>query len=522
MDTAPLLKSQKWRLNNLYWIQDKQNNKLIQYNENKYQQLLRLTINKARATAGGSKVVVVKARQLGLTTGGVMYGLDRVLWGGVNGVVIGENQESTNDALNKAIVCLDNYRLSHCHSMLTTKETIVVKPNASYKALLTSRGGTVHWLHVTELAKIDHRFPGRSEEVRTGAIPSVPSSGDILIESTTQGPRGLFYELAMRAKESSTDWQLLFFPWYLEAAYKVSTPQGGQGVGRVGGLPTSPLSTTLSVTHDYQLKMIQEAKEIIPPLDGGVILSDEQLLWYRLKYDELGEAIRQEYPSTFEEAFLSTASPFYSMKRMGEVQVKKVLYRDEFIRELCWYEAREVCEQYKNAIIGIDVAEGIEGGDYTVVRVRGNDGVLLACYRGRCQPDEVPFIIDRIYSTGLRAVIAPERNNHGHALLVACKGYSWYYDIWREKKLDRVTSRWTMKIGWDTNSVTRPLMLDEHEEAIRKGDIEVDEYLLKEMMTFYRNSSGKPEALAKFHDDVIMADAICWQMRKYPIVRGFL
>ncbi len=62
-------------------------------------------------------------------------------------------------------------------------------------------------------------------------------------------------------------------------------------------------------------------------------------------------------------------------------------------------------------------------------------------------------------------------------------------------------------------------MLAELEEAYRTGAItEVDPRLLKEIPTFVYSDQGKPEAAANCHDDCIIADAICWQMRHHPFV----
>ena len=53
-------------------------------------------------------------------------------------------------------------------------------------------------------------------------------------------------------------------------------------------------------------------------------------------------------------------------------------------------------------------------------------------------------------------------------------------------------------------------------EFSRWSIIEIDERELEETRTFVYNSSYKPEAQAPAHDDCIIADAICNQMRKNP------
>lgn len=62
-------------------------------------------------------------------------------------------------------------------------------------------------------------------------------------------------------------------------------------------------------------------------------------------------------------------------------------------------------------------------------------------------------------------------------------------------------------------------MLSEYEEAVRTGGItEVDERTKTEMQTFIFNDDHRPEAASQSTDDCIIAESICWQMRKFPYI----
>jgi len=72
----------------------------------------------------------------------------------------------------------------------------------------------------------------------------------------------------------------------------------------------------------------------------------------------------------------------------------------------------------------------------------------------------------------------------------------------------------TDKVWWVTSSATRPLMIQEYESAIRTWVItQIDESHQSEMYTFVYNDKNKPEAIQWYHDDDIMSDAMCYQMR---------
>lgn len=65
------------------------------------------------------------------------------------------------------------------------------------------RGGTMQFLHVSELAYVSVHAPWRAREIRTGAINTVPPGGFILKESTHEGGRyGVNYELTRQAMEN--------------------------------------------------------------------------------------------------------------------------------------------------------------------------------------------------------------------------------------------------------------------------------------------------------------------------------
>jgi hypothetical protein len=63
-------------------------------------------------------------------------------------------------------------------------------------------------------------------------------------------------------------------------------------------------------------------------------------------------------------------------------------------------------------------------------------------------------------------------------------------------------------MGFDTTILTRPLMLDTLNKALRGDEYEAnDPGLLEECNAFVYNEDGKPEASPGFHDDKVMSAA---------------
>lgn len=129
--------------------------------------------------------------------------------------------------------------------------------------------------------------------------------------------------------------------------------------------------------------------------------------------------------------------------------------------------------------------------------------------------------LERIYDeTHVQPVVAFERNNGGVAELerLAALNRQGKYRIYVEKTnvgtTDSTTD--TVKLGYTTNSATRPTMLSMLKEAIDNKLITIyDKPTINEMFSFIisqTSSSWKAQAEQGAHDDLIMALAGAWQL----------
>ena len=79
----------------------------------------------------------------------------------------------------------------------------------------------------------------------------------------------------------------------------------------------------------------------------------------------------------------------------------------------------------------------------------------------------------------------------------------------REEEPDSFSGKIVKKFGFNTNKMTRPLMLSMLRTLVReKPHCLKDTILLTEALTFVKNEKGRPEAMKGKHDDMIMARAI--------------
>jgi len=150
-----------------------------------------------------------------------------------------------------------------------------------------------------------------------------------------------------------------------------------------------------------------------------------------------------------------------------------------------------------------DVSEGLAKGDesFLIVREKYTRNVVAAS-NGLYATDDFAEYMQRAGQWYNNADVAPENNNHG---------YSVCQDL---KKMDcrlyYTQSEHGEKAGWSTTTKTRPEMLDQAEEEIRKIVCELrDPILIAQCKTFVKNpKTGKPEADGAFLDDGVIAFAI--------------
>lgn len=291
---------QLWRLNNLYWILTKDGTR-VQFRPNWAQEQL---LEEMRQNH-----LVLKVRQLGASTFLMLLGLDSCLFTpNFVGTTIAHDRESLRKLFRRNIrtpyESLPEQLRNELHAKTDSAHELVLANGSSYSVALSVRSDTVHYLHVSEFAKICAKYPLKAVEIVTGSFEAVPEDGGIkVIESTAEGQHGYFYEYCQQALKAQQegrplaagDWSISFLPWYLHPEY-VASPKNV--------VITAPL-----------LKYFSELEAKI-----GRKLGPARRAWYATKWKRLGDRMKQEYPSTPEEAFEVAIDGAYYGSQMTEVR----------------------------------------------------------------------------------------------------------------------------------------------------------------------------------------------------------
>lgn len=242
--------------------------------------------------------IILKARQMGFSTLIEIMALDHALFNRDQEVVVIAHTKDAATKLYRKKVCFAYDNLPEIVKGTVTpiersQTQMVFNNGSSIEVTSSARGGTPHFLHISEMGKIAAKFPDKAVEITTGSMQGVPKSGMIFVESTAEGQSGTFYEMSRRAEELEaegktllpTEYRFHFFPWYQMPEYRVD-PRG--------------------------VKISAKEHEYFDELEGktGDVINLDQRAWYISTRDNTfiahPEHMWREYPSTPDECWMSS------------------------------------------------------------------------------------------------------------------------------------------------------------------------------------------------------------------------
>lgn len=479
----PRLKDKEWRISHLYKIVDK-NSRLITFKRNAVQQKI--------AKEKHTRNIYLKARQEGVTTEKCIDYLDEVLFhNNITAVIIAHDKEAVVKIFKKVKLAWEHFPLKDVMGYVANTETtneLSFNNGSSIRVALSSRADTVNRLHISEFGKICAKYPLKSEEIITGAIPSVPENGQIDIESTAEGEYGRFYDMFWEAwnrgePQAKKQFKAHFFPWTANPEYR--------------------LAGTFDIPQD--LRDYQKLHS----------LTDEQINWYFIEKQTQKEKMKQEYPITPEEAFIGSGNKLFDSEKVSKIATKD----GERVGDWIYYEDYIPSHRYA---LGADVAEGVGQDSSTGVIVDFTKTKVVAEYASnKIAPDMFAYELKNGATRYGNCLIAPERNNHGFTTLSKLKEI--YHNIYTQKPSEdeikvaqASNTQPKKKYGWLTTGATKPKMLFDLNDAINEDQIAIQsKYLKEELRTYDKEdlSVVRFDSNQTKHWDRVIALAICWQMK---------
>jgi hypothetical protein len=183
------------------------------------------TVQRAFVQSRGQHNIVVKARQMGMTTwvAGRFF-LKTITAPGVLTVQVAQTREAAEGifrVVQRFWECLPEDMRLGClrRSRANVGQMIFPELDSEFRIMSAcdesaGRGMTIQNLHCSEVS----RWPGDAAETLAGLRAALAPMGEMVLESTPNGAYGCFYEEWKQAAEKGVVRH--FYPWWLEKAYR--------------------------------------------------------------------------------------------------------------------------------------------------------------------------------------------------------------------------------------------------------------------------------------------------------------
>ena len=517
-----------WRMNNLYMVENEQG-ELVRFKLRPVQEFLFKNMWWLND--------VLKARQLGFSTAIDIWLLDEALFNrNLKCGIIAQDQKAAGEIFRTKIeVPFDNLP-DWLRAALPLKSRrgrsqggfMLFRNGSSIQVATSFRSGTVQRLHISEHGKICAKYPDKAREVRTGTLNTIHDGCIAFIESTAEGVGGDYYDLTQRAIQlqqaqatlSRLDWKFHFFAWWQDPKYRATVPADG-------------------------LYLSKEQEEYFATVERvmNTTIDDEQRQWYITKQIEQKGEMKQEFPSTPMEAFLTSGrrvfDPLDTMKAEADclppllvydidpvtgskTKAHKVEAMDEQAQQslmsmLLVWELPDPDEDYA---IGADIAEGLEHGDRSSLDViKRSTGEQVAHWFGHLDADRFAQLLAHVGKWYGNAYIGPERNNHGHAVLLKLRDIYPVRRIYAEEYIDRDNDDDTPRLGWYTTRQSKPILSEGLKTLLRERCAGIRWIgTVTEATSYVYDAKGSMNAQEGCFDDQLMSYMIAQEMRaRMPI-----
>lgn len=498
------------------------------------------------------KVIILKARQMGFSTAveALCYWWTSTNFN-INSVIIGNDEKSSLNLYRMFRRYFDNTNILFKPSVrYNTKSDLTFEKFdengkqiglgsaikiETAKNKSAGRSDTVNFLHASELGAWEN-----GEDLVASLMQTVPDAevmekpSMVFLESTAEGRGNYFHKEYVAAVNKKNNYQPLFAPWWILDTYE-----------------RDATFEDLGQLNDYESFLVELMKKGHETLGHKFTIKEEsiprKIAYYRRKAKDFAatpERLPQEYPSTWEEAFIASGKNVFNPLALQEMEKDATPLEDvdyykitpledrpyeEFELEKVPFEPNETPDDftykaplkiwekpkpYKEYVIGADVAEGLKGGDFSVATVVDiSTMAVVARWRGHCDPDKFGEILGALGTYYNYALIGVEVNNHGLTTVQKLRD-TFYTNLYkRDRGYDEEWETPTVNLGWKTDMRTKRLMIDDLIKLVRERVIkDKDIVFINEAFSYVRDERGRMNAEEGSHDDVVMSTAIAYQL----------
>lgn len=511
-------------------IKDKKTQQLIPTRWNRVQRSIEASRIKRVRAGLPERYACLKARQFGVSRYWLQVGIEFVVRDTyAPALIIADEEDNAKKLLEDGKVMCSKMPFALPRKYENRSQLYFGEPIMGWLDIETARATdparsrTYRFVHATE--------PGTWKDPQTKiaslnqAVPTAP--GTVLsYEGTARGRAGWWYEFWWAAFQGKNDYTALFYPWHYDPSF------------------------------DYRMDLVEgDLERIMSTLDEEeqALFRDgctpAQLKWRRhhIRNSLFGDLdlFHQEFPSTPDEAFLTTGRPAFVVPHVlramnlaepptwkGRIQLGRRDSEDAPREYSLVPDPRGYLSIWQMPVVGrvyccaADPGDGLQGGDTSAASVLDMEtGHQVAEIAGSIPPFEFGKILAALGRLYNGAYLMPEIERNGIAVVEALKE-EHYHMIARRPVYDTAGRVIGRKLGWSTNVRSRPLIFNAIRSAMRldPGDgpkINSLE-LCREMLDMYIDDSGREDHPSGKHDDRVLAYGIALMARKDAVDAGAL
>ena len=412
--------------------------------------------------------IVLKSRQLGLSTVSAMYAVWMALYHrDKNILIIATKQAVAQNIVKKvktAIAALPSWLILP-NIKTSTKTWVEFDNGSSIKSIATSedagRSEALSLLIIDEAAWIRN-----FKELWTGLYPTLSTGGRAIILSTPNGMGGQYYDLYVGAEQKTNIFNPIKLLWDVH--------------------PERDQSWFDNETANMSQKQIAQE-----------LLCD----------------------------FVSSGDTYIAAEIMDRLRMQI----EQPIE--CWGPDRDVwvwkyAVPDHNYIISADVARG-DAADFSAFQVIDTTtSEQVSEYRGKIPPDKFGILLAEAGKKYNNAMICPEQNTYGWATsqkLIELGYKNLYFRDSKDKYDATYKEVSASKVGFSTQGGSKDKALTKMEEWLRNDNIRLRSKRLFEEFRTFVSVGGKLRAMRGKNDDLVMALTIgCWlyEGKKQEAVSG--
>ena len=509
---------------------------------NNAQRKIRDTIKELRAQGIPPRIVVLKARQVGASTGTQADMLHKCSQNNNKaGMIIAHDEDAVSSIFGKVKFAYDHLPewAKPLQKASNAKELIFDRPyhykgkekglNSKIRVRIAGksgigRGDTPIYVHCSEYAFWSGTGTNSPSKQLMGILQAVPEETNtwLIVESTANGYND-FKDLWDGAVSGSNGFTPIFFSWHDHEEY--IRPFNNE----------KEKDRFLETMSEYESEVLLQTLKL--PL--------ERINWWRHTfihkcYSNLSY-MKQENPSTPEEAFLMSGRPVFDteiiMKRIETLREK---YKDKPYKE-GYFEYEWNDKEWKDYIKN-DTIKFVESKTKKWIRIykepeEDTPYVLAGDTKGEGKDYFAGTLADNISQERVATLHMQVSNSKPYTWQMYCLGKYYnkaligiemnfntapleelerlrYSNQYVRERTDTYSGKLQKKFGWKTDGITRPSMIDDEITLVEDYIHLINDIpTLHEMLTFVYNEENRPDAMSGAHDDLLISDCIVNKIR---------